>query len=162
MRFVSRETCGRPRPEQVAVSWFKSKGGVAMNDALLAGQVDFAGDGPPPFTVLCVRTRGSAVEVKGVAAMSAALMYLLARNPNVKTVRDFGPEDRTAVPGAKDVGPGGSSADGRRPGVRRRSCAPAPRAQSSCRRSRQCVRGGSLDAVAGCLIKQAASRMDMR
>ena len=86
---------------KVTVSWFKFSGGVAMNDALLAGQVDFAGGGPPPFAVLWARTRGSAVEVKGVAAMSAAPMYLLTRNPNVKTVRDFGPGDRIAVPGAK-------------------------------------------------------------
>ena len=86
---------------KVTVSWFKFSGGVAMNDALLAGQVDFAGGGPPPFAVLWARTRGSAVEVKGVAAMSAAPMYLLTRNPNVKTVRDFGSGDRITVPGAK-------------------------------------------------------------
>lgn len=86
---------------KVIVTWFKFSGGVAMNDALLAGQVDFAGGGPPPFAVLWARTRGSAVEVKGVAAMSAAPMYLLTRNPNVKTVRDFGPGDRITVPGAK-------------------------------------------------------------
>lgn len=86
---------------KVSVSWFKFSGGVAMNDALLAGQVDFAGGGPPPFAVLWARTRGSAVEVKGVAAMNAAPMYLLTRNPNVKSVRDFGPGDRIAVPGAK-------------------------------------------------------------
>jgi NitT/TauT family transport system substrate-binding protein len=86
---------------EVTVTWFKFSGGVAMNDALLAGQVDFAGGGPPPFAVLWARTRGSAVEVKGVAAMSAAPMYLLTRNPDVKTVRDFGPKDRISVPGAK-------------------------------------------------------------
>ena len=86
---------------KLKVSWFKFSGGVAMNDALLAGQVDFAGGGPPPFAVLWDRTRGTAVEVKGVAAMSAAPMYLLTRNPNVKTVRDFGPNDRISVPGAK-------------------------------------------------------------
>ena len=86
---------------KVTVSWFKFSGGVAMNDALLAGQLDFAGGGPPPFAVLWARTHGSAVEVKGVAAMSAAPMYLLTRNPNVKSVRDFGPGDRISVPGAK-------------------------------------------------------------
>ncbi|HVO87814.1 MAG TPA: ABC transporter substrate-binding protein [Casimicrobiaceae bacterium] len=86
---------------KVNVVWQKFSGGVAMNDALLAGQVDFAGGGPPPFAVLWARTRGSAVEVKGVAAMSAAPMYLLTRNPEVKSVRDFGPRDRISVPGAK-------------------------------------------------------------
>jgi len=86
---------------KVDVVWQKFSGGVAMNDALLAGQSDFAGGGPPPFAVLWARTKGTAVEVKGVAAMSAAPMYLLTRNPDVKSVRDFGPNDRIVVPGAK-------------------------------------------------------------
>ena len=86
---------------KVSVEWQKFSGGVAMNDALLAGQCDFAGGGPPPFAVLWAKTRGSSVEVKGVAAMSAAPMYLLTRNPAVKTIKDFGPKDRIVVPGAK-------------------------------------------------------------
>jgi NitT/TauT family transport system substrate-binding protein len=86
---------------KVNVVWQKFSGGVAMNDALLAGQCDFAGGGPPPFAVLWAKTKGSSVEVKGVAAMSAAPMYLLTRNPAVKTIKDFGPKDRIVVPGAK-------------------------------------------------------------
>jgi NitT/TauT family transport system substrate-binding protein len=85
---------------KVNVVWQKFSGGVAMNDALLAGQCDFAGGGPPPFAVLWAKTKGSSVEVKGVAAMSAAPMYLLTRNPAVKTIKDFGPKDRIVVPGA--------------------------------------------------------------
>jgi NitT/TauT family transport system substrate-binding protein len=86
---------------EVSVEWQKFSGGVAMNDALLAGQTDFAGGGPPPFAVLWARTHGSRTEVKGVAAMSAAPMYLLTRNPAIKSVKDFGPKDRIVVPGAK-------------------------------------------------------------
>jgi NitT/TauT family transport system substrate-binding protein len=86
---------------KVSVEWLKFSGGVVMNDALLAGQVDFAGGGPPPFAVLWARTQGSRVEVKGVAAMSAAPMYLLTRNPAIKSIKDFGPKDRITVPGAK-------------------------------------------------------------
>ena len=33
---------------KVDVVWQRFSGGVAMNDALLAGQCDFAGGGPPP------------------------------------------------------------------------------------------------------------------
>jgi len=86
---------------KVDVEWLKFSGGVTMNDALLAGQVDFAGGGPPPFAVLWARTRGSKVEVRGVAAMSAAPMYLLTRNAAIKSVKDFGAKDRISVPGAK-------------------------------------------------------------
>ncbi len=86
---------------KVEVVWQKFSGGVAMNDALLAGQCDFAGGGPPPFAVLWARTQGTPSEVQGVAAMSAAPMYLLTRNPAVRTVRDFTSADRISVPGAK-------------------------------------------------------------
>lgn len=86
---------------EIKVVWQKFSGGVTMNDALLAGQVDFAGGGPPPFAVLWARTRGTGAAVQGVAAMSASPMYLLTRNPDVKSVRDFGPKDRIVVPGAK-------------------------------------------------------------
>ncbi len=85
----------------IKVLWQKFSGGVAMNDALLAGSSDFAGGGPPPFAVLWARTRGTPSEVKGVAAMNAAPMYLLTRNPAVHSVRDFTSKDRIALPGAK-------------------------------------------------------------
>lgn len=84
----------------VKVRWHTFSGGVMMNDALLAGQVDFAGGGPPPFAVLWARTQGSKVEVKGVAAMCASPMYLLTRNPAIKSIKDFGPKDRILMPGA--------------------------------------------------------------
>lgn len=84
----------------IKVTWHRFTGGVMMNDALLAGQVDFAGGGPPPFAVLWAKTQGTKVEVKGVAAMCTSPMYLLTRNPEIKSIRDFGPKDRILVPGA--------------------------------------------------------------
>lgn len=86
---------------EVKVSWRAFIGGVAMNDALLAGQVDFAGGGPPPFIVLWARTQGTRSEVKAVAALNSSPMHLLTRNPAIKTLRDFGPKDRISTPGAK-------------------------------------------------------------
>ena len=83
------------------VVWQGFIGGVAMNDALISGQMHFAGGGPPPFTVLWARTQGTPHAVKAIAALNASPMYLLTRNPAVKSVRDFGPKDRIAVPGAK-------------------------------------------------------------
>jgi NitT/TauT family transport system substrate-binding protein len=37
-------------------------------------------------------------QVKGIAAAAAIPMLLLTRNPNVKTLKDFGPADKIAVP----------------------------------------------------------------
>ena len=44
------------------------------------------------------RTRGSANEVKAVGAVSNGAMTLYTINPNVKTLADFGEQDRIAVP----------------------------------------------------------------
>ncbi|TCT03723.1 ABC transporter substrate-binding protein [Paralcaligenes ureilyticus] len=84
----------------IKVTWHRFSGGVMMNDALLSGQVDFAGGGPPPFAVLWAKTQGSNVEVKGVAAMCTSPMYLLTHNPAIKSIKDFGPQDRILMPGA--------------------------------------------------------------
>ena len=85
----------------VKVQWRAFIGGVAMNDALIAGQVDFAGGGPPPFLVLWARTQGTPVAVRAMAALNASPMHLLTRNPSIRTLRDFGPNDRISTPGAK-------------------------------------------------------------
>lgn len=45
------------------VSWATFSNGAIMNDALLAGQVEIASGGIPPFVVLWARTRGTPNEV---------------------------------------------------------------------------------------------------
>src|SRR4029453_5370307 len=47
------------------------------------------------------RTRGSANEVKAVGTVSNGAMTLYTINPNVKTLADFGEQDRIAVPTAR-------------------------------------------------------------
>ena len=76
-------------------------GGNTMNDALLSDSIHFASGGVPPFLTLWGRTQGSANEVKGVAGFTAANMYLLTNNPDVKTIRDFSAKDRIALPAVK-------------------------------------------------------------
>jgi len=82
----------------VKVSWVTISGGAGMNDALLSGNVDFVSGGIPPFAILWEKTRGA---VKGVAALSAMPIFLNTRNPNVKTIRDFTPASRIALPAVK-------------------------------------------------------------
>lgn len=86
--------------EGVQVRWIDLGGPAVMNDALLAGSVDFIAAGPPAFITLWDRTRGSA-EVKGVAAMSSLPMYLNARAPHLTSLEDFADADKIAVTAVK-------------------------------------------------------------
>ena len=83
---------------EIKVNWVTISGGAGMNDALLSGSVDFVSGGIPPFALLWEKTRGG---VKGVAALSAMPIFLNTRNPNVKTIRDFTPASRIALPAVK-------------------------------------------------------------
>jgi len=76
-------------------------GGNTMNDALLSDSIHFGSGGIPPFLTLWGRTLGTSNEVKGVAGFTAANMYLLTNNPEVKSLRDFGSKDKIALPAVK-------------------------------------------------------------
>lgn len=84
----------------VKVSWKTVTDGTVMNDAILSGDIHFASGGTGAFVTLWARTRGT-LDVKGVAAMSAMPLLLNSRDPRIKTMRDFTPEDRIALPGVK-------------------------------------------------------------
>ena len=79
------------------VTWGTIGSGSAMNDALLSNTLSFATGGPPPMLTLWGRTWSTSREVRGVCAQATMPLYLNTRNPNVRTVRDFGTDDRIAV-----------------------------------------------------------------
>jgi NitT/TauT family transport system substrate-binding protein len=80
--------------------WAKVAGPSVMNDGLLSGSIHFAAQGAPSLITLWDRTRTN-VGAKGVSAMTTYPLYLISRNPEVKTIKDFGPKDKIAVPSAK-------------------------------------------------------------
>jgi len=84
----------------VTVGWATFAGGNVMNDALLSSSLQFASGGVAPFVTLWARTRSN-LDVKAVAAINSMPIYLNTRNPNVKTIKDFGDKDRIALPGVK-------------------------------------------------------------
>jgi len=67
-------------------------------DAILSGAADYGTAALPSLLTVWERTRGSANEVKAVGAVSNGAMTLYTINPNVKTLADFGEQDRIAVP----------------------------------------------------------------
>ena len=82
----------------VKVSWVNFNSGGAQTDALLAGNVDIVNTGVGNLLLLWDRTKGG---VKGIVANSAMPVTLVSRNPNIKTLKDIGPNDRIAVPTVK-------------------------------------------------------------
>ncbi|WP_026871367.1 ABC transporter substrate-binding protein [Inquilinus limosus] len=77
------------------VSWTTFSGGGAQTDALLAGGVDIVNTGVGNLLLLWDRTRGG---VKGITASSALPLTLISRDPKIKSLQDFGPSDKIAVP----------------------------------------------------------------
>jgi NitT/TauT family transport system substrate-binding protein len=83
---------------ELRVSWTKLAGPSVINDGLVSGSVQFAATGAPSMITLWDKTNGA---VKGVAAMTTYPLYLISRNPNVKTIKDFTETDKIAVPSVK-------------------------------------------------------------
>src|SRR6267154_6733753 len=84
------------------VDWKTFDGGNVINDAMLAGALDIAGIGVPGFLTLWAKAKDNpAIEVRALTGMSSSSMYLMTRNPQVKTLKDFSDKDRIAVPGIK-------------------------------------------------------------
>ena len=82
----------------IKVSWAKVAGPSAMNDGLISGSLHFAAQGAPSLITLWDKTRG---QIKGVSAMTTYPLYLVTRNPAVKTIKDFSDKDKIAVPSVK-------------------------------------------------------------
>ena len=80
------------------INWLLLSGGGNQTDQLLSGNVDVVNTGVGNLLLLWDRTKGG---VKGIVANSALPLTLVTRNPNIKTLKDYGPDDRIAVPTLK-------------------------------------------------------------
>jgi NitT/TauT family transport system substrate-binding protein len=88
---------GIPPPK---VSQAKLTSGPASNDALIAGSVDIAMGGISVLLTLWEKTQGS-MNVRGVVTLCGSPIYLITVDPRIKSVKDFGPNDRIAVSAVK-------------------------------------------------------------
>jgi len=83
----------------VKVTWATLSGGGSVNDALLAGAVQFVPGGPAPFLLLWSKTQGyPKAEVKGLCGMNSIPHYLNTRKAQIRSVRDYTAQDRIALP----------------------------------------------------------------
>src|SRR5262249_24329274 len=86
----------------VKVSYRIIDGGNVINDAMLSGALDVAAIGVPGFLTLWDKARAiPGREVVGLGAVGSGSVWLMTRNPKVRTLADFSDQDRIAVPGIK-------------------------------------------------------------
>lgn len=86
----------------VKTSWLSLDGGNVINDAMLSGNLDIAGTGAPGFITLWSKAQGiPRSEVISLGAMSTSALSLVTINPAVKSLKDFTPKDKIAIPGIK-------------------------------------------------------------
>lgn len=78
--------------------WVTFTGGGNATDALLSGNVDMVNTGVGNMLLLWDRTRGG---VKGIVATSALPLILVTRDPKIKSLKDYTPTDKIAVPTIK-------------------------------------------------------------
>lgn len=84
--------------DDVKVVWAKVAGPSVMNDGLISGALHFAAQGAPSLITLWDKTHG---QIKGVSALTTYPLYLVTRDPDVKSIKDFTVKDKIAVPSVK-------------------------------------------------------------
>jgi len=85
----------------VTIQWKTLAGAAAMNDGLMSGSVDLAAIGPPGILLLWDRTHGTPQEVKAVCSLTSVPLYLITRNPDIKSIKDYTSASKIAVPSVK-------------------------------------------------------------
>jgi len=83
------------------VSFVTLSGGSSTNDALLSDSIDIATGGVGAFLPVWDKTRGSSLDVRGIAAIATLPIALVTTNPAVRSIKDFTPQDRIALPSVK-------------------------------------------------------------
>ena len=106
-------------------AWLTIMSGGANNDALLSGNVDIVTSGVTNMLLLWGKTNG---DIKAIIGVSGLPFKLVTRNPNIKTIKDYAPSDRIALPTVRSRSrPSRSASPCRRPTATTRptrSCSP--------------------------------------
>jgi NitT/TauT family transport system substrate-binding protein len=84
--------------DNLKVTWQTFGGSGLMQGAMIAGRLDFASSGVPWFLTMWDKLNGT---VKSPGALDSMPLYLMTRNPAVKTLKDFSEKDRIALPAVK-------------------------------------------------------------
>jgi NitT/TauT family transport system substrate-binding protein len=85
----------------VTTEWATFRSSDVMNDALISGSVDFVSLGIPGIITIWSKTKGTPVEVKGVAGLNVSPLMLMVRDPSIQSIRDFKESHKIALPAVK-------------------------------------------------------------
>src|SRR5262249_8660650 len=86
------------------VSWTTLSNSTAMMEAILSGQMDFIAPGLPTLATMWDKTVGTPNEIRALSAIQSMPYVLVTRAARIKTLRDFTPQDRIALPAVKLTG----------------------------------------------------------
>ena len=85
----------------ITTEWATFRSSDVMNDALISGSVDFVSLGIPGIITIWSKTKGTPVEVKGVAGLNVSPLMLMVRDPAIQSIKDFKDNHRIALPAVK-------------------------------------------------------------
>jgi NitT/TauT family transport system substrate-binding protein len=83
----------------IEVTLTRFSGSTAMSDAVLSGSIDVGAYGMPGLLIAWDKTRGRQ-SVRGVASLARTAYAVVTDRPEIKTLKDFGENDRIALPAA--------------------------------------------------------------
>jgi NitT/TauT family transport system substrate-binding protein len=83
----------------VTVEWNTFRSSDVMNDALISGAVEFVSLGIPGLITIWDRTKGN-LGVMGASGLNALPLNLMVRG-EIKSLKDFAPQHKIALPAAK-------------------------------------------------------------
>jgi NitT/TauT family transport system substrate-binding protein len=82
------------------VEWATLGGPAQINDGIISGAIDIGAVGLPNLITMWEKTRTN-VKVRAIAGLNFMPLLLVTRNPNLKTLKDYGEKDRIALPSVK-------------------------------------------------------------
>jgi NitT/TauT family transport system substrate-binding protein len=86
----------------ITVEFNQFRSSDVMNDALLSGSVDFVCLGIPGIITIWSKTKGMPIEVRAAAGLNVSPLILLARDPAIKSIKDFKEgQHKIAIPAIK-------------------------------------------------------------
>jgi NitT/TauT family transport system substrate-binding protein len=85
----------------ITTEWATFRSSDVMNDALISGSVDFVSLGVPGIITINSKTKGTANEVRGVMGLNVSPLWLMVRDPAIKSLKDFDDKHRIALPAVK-------------------------------------------------------------
>src|SRR5262249_35850567 len=84
----------------ITVEFNQFRSSDVMNDALISGSVDFV-LGIPGIITIWSKTKGTPIEVKASTGFNVSPLMLMVRDPSIKSLKDFKPEHKIALPAVK-------------------------------------------------------------